>query len=141
MKQLHHEYICKTWQKKNIKEFLIEFFKSEKKASFLIGVTTYKNPECTIQQCNDNRYRSFDEILELVNTYYKNVSAKKLINILNDLKLTDSKNILKKFYIFYCDDIHKSVILYTNYGSLTKSDNKEKCKYSCNELIEMIKNK
>jgi len=131
----------KHGRKKSIKEFLIEFFKSEKRNSYLIGVTTYRNPECTIQQCDDNRYRSFDDILELVNNYYKNVSAKKLINILNDLKPIDSKNILKKFHIFYCDDIHKSIILYTNYGNLTKSDEKRKCKYSCNELIEMIKNK
>lgn len=131
----------KYGRKKSIKEFLIEFFKSEKKPTYLIGVTTYQDSECTIQQCNDSRYRSFDDILELVNTFYKNVSAKKLINILHDLKPVDSKNRLKKIYIFYCYDIKKSMILYTSYGNISKSDDKEKCKYSCNELIEMIKNK
>lgn len=132
----------KYGRKKSIKEFLIEFFKSEKRNGYLTNVTTYKNSECTTVQCDEGKYRSFDEILELVNTYYKNVSAKKLINILYNLELINSKGNIKRFYSLYCRDVKKSVILYAfNYLNLSSDNEKEKCKYSCLELKQMIKNK
>ena len=112
----------KHGRKKSIKEFLIEFFKSEKRNGCLTNVETFKDIECTQLQCDEGKYRSFDEILELVNTYYKNVSAKKLINILYNLQPTDSKGNIKKFYSLYCSTVEKSVLLYA-YNFLNLSTN------------------
>jgi len=125
----------KIGKQHSIKKFLTLFF-SEYKGNYLTNVETYSDIDCKDIQCSAKRYRSFDDMLLIVNTYYKNVSAEKLINILYNLNIKD-----KRVHVIYCNNINKVTLLFNNsYPTISNSDtNKGIGKYSQKELSEMIK--
>lgn len=68
-----------------------------------MATTTYKDPGCNYLQC-DKSYRSFDDILELVKTYFPEVTEKDVIKKLLSIR------------IIY-NDIDGEKLLYPNIGT------------------------
>jgi hypothetical protein len=125
---------------RTIKEFLEIFFGNNTFGEYSYkSAKTYSDSEFKSVQCYENKRRSFDDIYELVNTYYSNVSKKKLLHILIMLDLYSHTNQKAKFNFHYCCDIHKSVMYYEVYGvwrDFTKR--KGHSKYSWKELMAMM---
>lgn len=76
---------------RTIKEFLIKFYSYYKTSDFAKGYITYSNKECTSLQC-EKTYRSFDDLLELVQTYYPSTTVQKFIKILLTVKIPKKDN-------------------------------------------------
>ncbi len=74
---------------RTIKEFLIEFYKNTDYGCGTAGVT-YFDVECTKIHCSKS-YRSFDDLLELVQTYYPSTTPKRMIYHLITLKILNPK--------------------------------------------------
>lgn len=54
-----------------VKEFLKKFFSESNYAhQGFSAVETYFDKECSTIQCEKNKFRSFDDLFDLVNTYY-----------------------------------------------------------------------
>ena len=130
---------------KSIKEFLTKFFSSQIEFLFQ-NVTTYNNKECTSIQCAKNKHRSFDEVLELVQTYYKTATPKNVFKTLLDLVITDDQG--KKYYLYMmsCSGIQRINLLYyrgreaqaqTKYENICNNP-KLTSKYDWKELFAMI---
>ena len=131
---------------KSIKEFLIKFFNSYSQQC-IRNVPTYHNKEYTILQCSADRYRSFDDIFELVQTYYKTATVGKIFKIL--LTLYPKNGIDDKKYNLYmmtCAGIKKINCLYVsgdnlnnlnNYLYITRQKNFTS-KYTYKQLFDMI---
>lgn len=74
---------------KTIKEFLIKFY-SNVSYGTAQAATTYKDILLTQIQCNKS-YRSFDDLLELIQTYYPETTPKILIYELLTIKIKNPK--------------------------------------------------
>lgn len=125
---------------RTIREFLQIFFGNHKFGEYNYRTAkTYSDSECKTVQCYENKRRSFDDVYELVNTYYSNVSKKKLLHILIMLELYSNTNQKAKFNFHYCCDIHKAVMYYEVYGSWREFTKKKGySKYSWKELMAML---
>ena len=128
---------------KTVREFLHKFFSSYKD-QYLRNVKTYSNKECTILQCNINKYRSFDDIFELVKTYYPTVSIGTIFRILLTLK-PKHDDIVYNLFMMSCSDIKKINCLYVkfkgdkvkNYSDIIHNTSYDS-NYTYKELFDMI---
>ena len=129
---------------RTIREFLQRFFGHKQLHGTwnFFSERTFFDKELKGIQCNFNRRRSFDEIHELVNTYYSNVSKKKLLHILITLDIRNNKNQKALLNFHYCSDIKKSVISYMcaddGWSWQHLSTRKQKCQYSWKELMLLL---
>lgn len=128
---------------KTVREFLHKFFSSYKE-QYLRNVKTYSNKECTILQCDSDKYRSFDDIFELVKTYYPTVSIGTIFKILLTLK-PKHNDIVYNLFMMNCSGIKKINCLYVkfkgdkveNYKEII-SNNTYDSNYTYKELFDMI---
>ena len=128
---------------KTVREFLHKFFSSYKE-QYLRNVKTYSDKECTILQCNSDKYRSFDDIFELVKTYYPTVSIGTIFKILLTLKPEHNQSTYNLF-MMSCKDIKKINCLYvkfkgdkvTNYSDIIQNVSYDS-NYTYKELFDMI---
>ena len=128
---------------KTVREFLHKFFSSYKE-QYLRNVKTYSDKECTILQCNSDKYRSFDDIFELVKTYYPTVSIGTIFKILLTLKPEHNQSTYNLF-MMSCSDIKKINCLYvkfkgdkvTNYSDIIQNVSYDS-NYTYKELFDMI---
>ncbi len=144
-------YVKNIKKQPTIREFLILLFTGE-------GIittnskfpTTYSDKECTQIQCTANRMRSFDDLLDLVETYYPSITPKRLIDLILTLSFEKThegiKRILKPQFS-YCGGMRKIRILYMNdtYGNSHMSNfsiicnlNQFNSKYSWEDLFLML---
>ena len=128
---------------KTVREFLHKFFSSYKE-QYLRNVKTYSNKECTILQCNADKYRSFDDIFELVKTYYPTVSIGTIFKILLTLK-PKHNDIVYNLFMMSCKDIKKINCLYVKFQGNNVKNYKEiisnttyDSNYKYEELFNMI---
>lgn len=101
---------------KTVREFLNKFFSSYKEG-YIRNVETYLDKECTVLQCEANKYRSFDDIFELVKTYYPTVKINTIFKILLTLKPKDSSQNTYNLYMMTCGGILKINCLYVKFNS------------------------
>ena len=128
---------------KTVREFLNKFFSSYKE-QYLRNVKTYSNKECTILQCDSDKYRSFDDIFELVKTYYPTVSIGTIFKILLTLK-PKHNDIVYNLFMMSCSDIKKINCLYVkfqgdkvkNYKEIIQNTSYDS-NYTYKELFDMI---
>ena len=128
---------------KTVREFLNKFFSSHSEG-YLRNVKTYSDKECTILQCNSDKYRSFDDIFELVKTYYPIVSIGTIFKILLTLKPEHNQSTYNLF-MMSCSDIKKINCLYvkfqgnkvTNYSDIIHNTSYDS-NYTYKELFDMI---
>jgi hypothetical protein len=122
-----------------IMKFLELFFDYKLWGERLLSCETYFDKECTEVQCERGKYRSIEELLMCIRTYYTNVSFETLMRNLCNLKITrEGKNYY--FRPYECHDIKKttvSVMTYrqTFYGDI--SNEKQGSFYSCSDCFKM----
>ena len=128
---------------KTVREFLNKFFSSYKE-QYLRNVETYLDKECTVLQCKANKYRSFDDIFELVKTYYPTVSIGTIFKILLTLK-PKHNDIVYNLFMMSCSGIKKINCLYVKFQGNNVKDYKKiisnttyDSNYKYEELFNMI---
>ena len=128
---------------KTVREFLNKFFSSYKE-QYLRNVETYLDKECTVLQCKANKYRSFDDIFELVKTYYPTVSIGTIFKILLTLK-PKHDDIVYNLFMMSCSGIKKINCLYVKFQGNNVKNYKEiisnttyDSNYKYEELFNMI---
>lgn len=101
---------------RTLKEFFTKFFDEEDNFYYsdrvVSGKETYYDQECTNLQCSAGRNRSFSDLLNLAKTYYKSATHKKVLITLINLKLINRNKEPCYFYLLYCGDVEKNVIIY-----------------------------
>lgn len=145
---------------KTIKEFLIKFYTTNINHfnGLPMASETYKNIECTRIHCDYGRLRSFDDLYDLIKTYYPTTNYKQLFNIIIKLEFTittpfprSNINInhkIAKFHFQTCSTIRRvvfstqSLVSISNYGNYyNRTINKPKLnsQKSYAELLEDCK--
>ena len=128
---------------KTVREFLNKFFSSCKEG-YIRNVETYLDKECTVLQCKADKYRSFDDIFELVKTYYPTVSIGTIFRILLTLK-PKHDDIVYNLFMMSCSGIKKINCLYVkfkgdkvkNYKDIIQNTSYDS-NYTYKELFDMI---
>lgn len=95
-----------------IGEFLIKFFSYSCEASYVFkSVETYKDKECIELECGKDKFRSFDALLEIINTYYPDTTPKQLMH---ELLVLDIRKYDKRYYpyLIFCEDIDNITFCY-----------------------------
>lgn len=125
---------------RTVREFLKKFYHLSD-GWCLKGYTTYSDSECKRSQ-SSHSYRSFDDLLILVKTYYPSITDKKLIHYLltTDFKL--SENIKAYPHLGVCSGMGK--IRFIPYKELNVSYDLDirkrmlNSKNTWNELLKLI---
>lgn len=91
---------------KSVLKFLEQFYSDRTRTDYVIGCITYSNKECTFIQ-NTKHWRSFDDLLELVQTYYPSIKPVKLMHYLLVLKIPLANNKLSKPHLGTCGGMNK----------------------------------
>lgn len=103
----------KIKRQRYLKDFLTLLY-SHPSQSYLTCIESFEDELCTIRQCKAGKYRSIDEILEIVNTYYPSITIKRLAKVLYSLEIV--KDINKYyFYSLYCSKVKMTTTLFTNF--------------------------
>jgi len=127
---------------KSIKEFLTKFYTNRTCShnGQAISDVTYFNKNCNIVQSSHIR-RSFDDLLELIQTYYPSTTPKILMSNLLKLKLNKYSYIMltncsgmKRIRISYFSGYNRHG---TDYKEAIKVD-KLTSKYSWEDLLHML---
>lgn len=112
-----------------VKEFLELFYQTAEGRNR--SVMTFFDEGCTETQCGSSRNRSFDDLFEIVNTYFS-VSVEEL---LHELLTMDAGYP----YIFTCSDISKDVFtIGPEVYEQTFSTSGSKSKYKWKEILPLI---
>lgn len=122
-----------------ISEFLTKFFSCMYMNDRRTNVETYSNEACTIIQCSANRYRSFDDVLILVNTYYPGTSPKDLMHILLSLNLKSKIGEQLYLHMGDCSTIRRiRMLFYRERPTHVFLSEKRQSLYSWQELLAML---
>ncbi len=129
----------KIEKQSTLKEFLEKFFSHPKVyTKYITGHATYYDEECTRMHCHQGRYRSFDDLLILVNTYYDNITPEELIHNISILRIYH-EGIEYSIYCGTCGDIQRIKMLFLPSGMhISFNGIKYQSKYSWKELFAMI---
>ena len=135
-------YIKTEKEINTISDLLKELYSDAKSPdNFIWTVTTYSDPECKYEQCDNRRRRSFDDVHELILTYFPDAELKDIVHeiVTLDLYWNDKKCYL---YPAHCGDISKiTIYYYTVQHSWMDLDEiyKYDSKYSWEELLNLIR--
>ena len=117
----------------NIRDFLREFYKKVV-MNVCYGEVTYHNKECTEQQCS-RAHRSYDDLAELLKTYFPELTDKDIIHYLLSTKIDNFKPQLA-----VCDSMGR--IRYIPYQFMNSNEylnhKMSLSKYTWAELLAMI---
>lgn len=141
-------YFQTTTAFNNVHELLDSFYQygddQEDDGNYsLQAVTTYDDPECSIEQCDDYRTRSFDDMEVLINTYFPELTTKEIVHEL----VTFRKVVGSHTYSFrwgHCSDIRLITLWYhRNEKNFEYHEEFEDCyqydsKYSWEGLMDLI---
>lgn len=124
-------------RQKYLKDFLTLLYSSPM-ARYLTCIESFKDELYTIQQCQAGKYRSIDEILEIINTYYPSITMKRLAKVLHSMVITKGNN-KYYFYSLYCSKVEKTTTLFTVMNCEHTNTMKGTSKYSAKEFYELSK--
>lgn len=88
-----------------LKEFLYKFFDTLNKNS----AQTFSDVECKVPQCDAGRRRSFDDLYDIVTTYFPEATIEEILKELILLKPA------LYFYPYVCGTINRPVITWMHY--------------------------
>jgi len=103
-------YLKLNKKPKTIQELLLELFaygNNDKRTN----VNTYNNKDCTSLQCNENKFRSFDEVYDIICTYFPRTTLKEAIHELISLDFGLENPLYIK--MINCSTINRIVLYYT----------------------------
>lgn len=130
----------KFGKQETVRLFLEKFFSCHQPYDdYVRGTATYDDEECTKLHCPEGKLRSFDDIFDLVNTYYDNISVKELIHTLATLDVKRNGNELF-MHTGTCSGIRRIRMLYVPKQTIPPDmyTDKYDSKYSWKELFSMI---
>ena len=133
---------------RSIKEFLYRFFMTQaniSKQNCSRCLETYYDKNCTSQQCSLGRLRSYDDLFDLVKTYYPTITDKRLFRLL----LTTNYRTVNKAYnsnelciiepqLYHCSSMRRIRICYTLYPDKRTIENM-KYLLNYNYIIQLTK--
>lgn len=90
-----------------IEEFLTLFFSDNLNKAYAFPLPTYLDEECTQLQCEGRKNRSFEEVFDLIKTYYPKTTIETLLLVL--VKLRPQQCYL---YCASCSSINRITIVY-----------------------------
>lgn len=121
-----------------IKELLINLFTYNNYYSELKGTKTYSDKECKIIQCSQGRYRSVDDIVELVNTYFPNTEDLNIFKEIFNLAIKHNEQVFVP-YLVDCNDVQRPTMsLYGNVSLHSGGKNLLKSKYNWRTIWESL---
>ena len=139
-------YLESNVEVKNVDDLLQKLLIENNSSNISALPTFYKYENTLYPQCDSNKYRSFDDILLICQTYFPSTKVetvfKKLLLLNNNLK--DIKNDRVKNKLSYCSTISRIryVANYNNslysFYTIAIDKNKNESKYSWKELFKMI---
>lgn len=97
---------------KTIKDLLIELF-NYNTGGQLKSVETYSDKECTQIECDENKYRSIDSIIEICKTYFPRKSIKDIITEILFTKIENKHGSIYYIYMINCDEIKMPTMCYS----------------------------
>lgn len=122
-----------------LREFLEKFFSVEYRDDRRTAVATWTNEICTTRQCVENKWRSVDDMMIIVNTYYPNTDVKELLHILLTLNLKTKEGRELFFHMGTCGDIQNlRMLYYEKRPAHAFTDQKYKSQYSWPEYLAML---
>lgn len=123
----------------SVKGFLKKFYTRDVDVSIAKGQYTFFDPECT-KVHDKHQYRSFDDLLELVQTYYPKVTPVKLMHYLLTTKIAlQGKDRFAKPHLGKCNDMGKIRFIPYMTDSYSNLDVKmPESKYTWNELMRPL---
>ena len=125
---------------KTIREFLVKFY-STKYSNFLKAELTYLDKKCTRLQHEYPRYRSFDDLADLIRTYFPNATDKRVMVFLMKTKILLSNGVVSEPHLGICGGMQRiRFIPYHGYTPLPEYFDLKpaQSKYSWKDLFEMI---
>jgi len=129
---------------RTIKEFLIKFYTSKNfdySESSLGASNTYSDKECKVLQC-DRRSRSFDELLEILQTYYPSTTPKICMYHLLTVQYVNKKGKRMYPYLGTCGGMNRIKYLpYHDKTALTSAyfdTSMRESKYTWRELLKLL---
>lgn len=131
---------------KTIEEFLKKIFSYRMGSDSVRNIETYENENCTYLQCPKGKLRSFDDILECVNTYFPEIDYKEVFKALLRLQVKDAIGNICDLMMSNCGGIKRIRMHYTSgygdsrqvlYGHALRVDQYDS-KYSWRELLKAI---
>lgn len=126
-----------------VKEFIEKLFTCTKGSSYCC-LETYKDEKCTDIQCAAGKYRSFDDILVTVQTYFPECTPKELLHVLLLHKISINRpNGNTRTYtpmLAACSTMRRIRIYYDLYPPVYYLSDVEKYNsiYSWQELLSML---
>lgn len=103
------------------------------------AIATYEDEECTIEQSKNDAWRSFDDLIIIINTYYPGTTEKELIH---ELICADIKGAKYQCYpyLVLCSAIKKCTISYYAFtrGDGTFLEGRGNSKCSWGELLLLL---
>ena len=125
---------------KTISELLLKLLITENGA-YNSGNATYSDEACTEVQCEAGKWRSFDDIFELVNTYFPNTDEKTTMLEIMALDIKTTKGYVLRPYFNFCNQINMCTMMYYSDPHIAKTAcTKEKGigKYAWGDLLELL---
>lgn len=121
-----------------VKDFITLLY-SHSKNGYMTCIESFSDQELTKIQCVKGKYRSIDDVLEIVNTYYPSITMKRLAKILHNLEIVNNDNKTYYFYSLYCTNIEKTTTLFTNFKGTYSDTKKGDSTLSSKEFYELSK--
>lgn len=125
-------------RQRTLKEFLTLLYSNKNTNGYLTCIKSFEDELCTIKQCDADKYRSIEEILEIINTYYPSITMKRLAKVLHSL-IIEKDNRTYKFYSLYCSKVNMTTTLFTTMNCNHTNTQKGNSKYSAKEFYELSK--
>jgi len=126
-------YLKTNKELKTIREILLELY-SYNIVSSIKAIQTYKDEHCKSLHCDEGKYRSFDDIIELIQTYIPEAKLEDIIHEMIILYIKQGKYI----YPYYCNNIEMSTFHYYPYTVENIPEAKGFSKYSWEEIFEKV---
>lgn len=104
-------YLKLEKQPETIAELLFKLF-SYDYDGYLKSVETFSDEQCKIKECNENKFRSIDDVLIIVNTYFPQTSIKEVMQNLLSIVIRYN-NELFTICTLHCTDINKPTIYFS----------------------------
>ena len=124
---------------KTIAELLTKLFSFHSNFNEFFSVDTFYDENCKIKQCSAGRYRSIDDVILIVKTYFPNESETTIFNEIFNLIIIDENYNIFVPYLVDCHDIQKPTLCFYNGAIIhTKGEQLANSKYNWKDIWELI---
>ncbi len=141
-KRKNMKIYTKFGKQETVEQFLDLLYDNFEYSQEAHTVETYSDEACTIVQCLARKMRSFDDLYDMITTYYEDVTPKDLMHSLLTLKKKDKHGTRLYLYMYHCSTIMR-VRCHYDYNLYACIDapfgcSKYNSKYSWQELLKML---